>query len=153
MKKLLALALCVVIFGGTVYATATMENVQATLQKEVKVELNGKKLELKTTEKKSLYPISFENHIYLPIDAVADDLNLDVKWDEKTKIVKLDTKKPSVSAPAAPTQQQGKIKGNKKSKIYHLPNNVSYDKIKEENVVYFNTEEEAVKAGYRKAKK
>lgn len=47
---------------------------------------------------------------------------------------------------------QGQIIGNKKSLIYHLPGGAFYDKISEANRVYFNSEAEAQKAGYRKAK-
>lgn len=43
--------------------------------------------------------------------------------------------------------------GNRRSKIYRLPGNVGCGRIKEENRVYFDTEEEAIKAGYRRAKK
>ena len=45
-----------------------------------------------------------------------------------------------------------KIKGNKNSKIYHLPGCGSYDQISEKNIVWFKTEEEAQAAGYRKAR-
>lgn len=48
---------------------------------------------------------------------------------------------------------QGKIKGNKKSKIYHVPGGASYNKISVKNVVYFNSEEEAQAAGYRRAQR
>lgn len=47
---------------------------------------------------------------------------------------------------------QGKIIGNKNSKIYHTPGSASYNKISPENRVYFNTEADAQKAGYRKTK-
>ncbi len=46
----------------------------------------------------------------------------------------------------------GKVIGNKKSLIYHLPDGKFYNTILEENRVYFNSEEEAQKAGYRKSK-
>lgn len=46
----------------------------------------------------------------------------------------------------------GKIIGNKNSKIYHFPGSASYNKISPENRVYFDTEAEAEKAGYRKTK-
>lgn len=49
------------------------------------------------------------------------------------------------------SQNTGKIKGNKKTKVYHLPGGKSYDTIKEKNVIYFNNEKEAQEAGYRKA--
>lgn len=47
---------------------------------------------------------------------------------------------------------RGKIIGNVRSHIYHLPGQYGYDKVAEKNRAYFNTEEEAVKAGYRKAR-
>lgn len=47
---------------------------------------------------------------------------------------------------------QGKIKGNKNSKIYHVPGGRDYNKVSQKNVVFFNTEQEAQAAGYRRAK-
>lgn len=51
------------------------------------------------------------------------------------------------------TEVTTQIVGNKQSKIYHTLGQASYHQIKEENRVYFNSEEAAVRAGYRKAKK
>lgn len=61
---------------------------------------------------------------------------------------------PSPGNPATPgsTMETGKIIGNKNSKIYHLPGGASYEKISPANRAYFATEEDAQKAGYRKAK-
>lgn len=47
---------------------------------------------------------------------------------------------------------QGKIIGNKNSLIYHVPGGAFYDKISPTNRVYFDSEADAQKAGYRKAK-
>lgn len=55
-----------------------------------------------------------------------------------------------VSADIAKTE--GKIIGNKNSLIYHVMGGSSYDKISPENRVYFDSEADAQKAGYRKAK-
>lgn len=44
------------------------------------------------------------------------------------------------------------IKGNKNSKVYHLPEWDSYETVKEKNAVYFETEKEARDAGFRPAK-
>ncbi|OIN95708.1 MAG: hypothetical protein AUJ48_02700 [Deltaproteobacteria bacterium CG1_02_45_11] len=52
-----------------------------------------------------------------------------------------------------PSEKGRKIIGSKKSKIYHLPGQAYYEKVKEENRVYFDSEEGAIKAGYRKAKR
>ena len=58
------------------------------------------------------------------------------------------TTAPSVSsAPASPL-----IRGNRNSRIYHLPGCPGYTQSKPENVVTFATEQDALHAGYRKAK-
>lgn len=44
-----------------------------------------------------------------------------------------------------------KIKGNKKSKIYHLPGSKTYSQVSEKNAVYFETEQDAIDAGYKKS--
>ncbi|MDY6065815.1 MAG: thermonuclease family protein [Finegoldia sp.] len=50
------------------------------------------------------------------------------------------------------TNKQGKIKGNKNSKVYHMPDQKNYNSMSDDNVVYFDSEEEAIQNGYRKAK-
>lgn len=52
-----------------------------------------------------------------------------------------------------PSQNNGMIKGNVNSMIYHVPGGASYNKVAEHNAIYFNTEEEAQAAGYRRAKR
>jgi micrococcal nuclease len=48
--------------------------------------------------------------------------------------------------------QRGKVIGNIRSHIYHLPGQYGYDRVREKNRIYFPTEEEAQKAGFRKAR-
>lgn len=48
------------------------------------------------------------------------------------------------------TDQQGTIVGNSKTKVYHTPGQTGY-RMNSANAVYFNTEQEAQAAGYRKA--
>jgi endonuclease YncB( thermonuclease family) len=55
---------------------------------------------------------------------------------------------PSSSAAASAAE----VRGNKVSHIYHVPGCMDYDKIAQQNRVIFQTEAEAVAAGYRKAK-
>ena len=51
-------------------------------------------------------------------------------------------------------QSSGVIRGNSKSKIYHCPGQANYDDMKDsDNLVIFNSEQEAINAGYRKAKR
>ena len=58
----------------------------------------------------------------------------------------------SVSASQPTSVQSGDIHGNRRSMIYHLPTCPDYGRISPKNVVPFKSEEEASKAGYRKAK-
>lgn len=53
-----------------------------------------------------------------------------------------------------PLAQPGeKIIGNKRSKIYHLPGGAFYGKVDEESRVYFDSVEQAERAGYRRSKR
>lgn len=49
------------------------------------------------------------------------------------------------------TASSGQIVGNKNSHIYHVPGQRGYN-MNSSNAVYFNSEQEAIAAGYRKAK-
>ena len=55
------------------------------------------------------------------------------------------------ASPSGPIE--GRIIGNVHSKVYHLPGQEGYACASEKNRVYFSTEEEAIKAGYRRAKR
>lgn len=48
--------------------------------------------------------------------------------------------------------RRGRIVGNIRSHIYHLPDQSGHDKVREKNRVYFQTEEDAQRAGFRKAR-
>lgn len=46
------------------------------------------------------------------------------------------------------------VRGNKKSKIYHCPGQAAYEEMKDSpNLVIFHSEQDAINAGYRKAKR
>ncbi len=48
----------------------------------------------------------------------------------------------------------GEIRGNARSKIYHCPGQAAYEEMADSNnLVIFQTEQEAMDAGYRKAKR
>ena len=54
----------------------------------------------------------------------------------------------------APQDTEGKIRGNRRSKIYHCPGQAAYEDMADsDNLVIFDTEEEAQAAGYRRAKR
>lgn len=49
------------------------------------------------------------------------------------------------------TVADGAIRGNKNTMVYHLPGGRYYDKISPQNIVNFDSEEEAIKAGYTRS--
>ncbi|MDO4764940.1 MAG: stalk domain-containing protein [Eubacteriales bacterium] len=155
MKKIVVTFLVTIILTGTVYGTST---IQSVLRSDINVQINSKALSLKDGKGNQLYPISYNDTIYLPVRSIGENLNLDVKWDDKTKTINLVSKdktneKTAVKQADSKQAQSQKIKGNKKSKIYHLPNGQYYNRVSEKNAVYFDSVEDAVKAGYRPAER
>jgi len=55
------------------------------------------------------------------------------------------------SARAAPAVPAGAIIGNRRSRVYHVPGQPTYENVIPRNRVYFDTEEAARRAGYRRA--
>lgn len=52
------------------------------------------------------------------------------------------------------TEAHGEIRGNSRSKIYHCPGQAAYDEMEDSKyLVIFQSEQEAIEAGYRKAKR
>lgn len=69
---------------------------------------------------------------------------------DKKEVAKKENKAAQVESKEAIANN--KIQGNKNSKIYHVPGGKSYGKVSPQNSVWFDTEDDAVAAGYRKAK-
>ncbi|MFC6177174.1 hypothetical protein ACFQAV_09995 [Companilactobacillus huachuanensis] len=77
------------------------------------------------------------------------------EWVASNYLGKVTVKNATVTTPVKTPNvntSNGKIVGNSDSKIYHLPGQQNY-KINVKNVVYFNTEQDAINAGYQKSKK
>jgi len=64
--------------------------------------------------------------------------------------VSLKTEPPGKSVPA--TEQKGRVIGNRDSRRYHLPGTKYYDKVLAYHRVEFDSEKEAIEAGYHKAR-
>jgi endonuclease YncB( thermonuclease family) len=59
------------------------------------------------------------------------------------------TAKPASPTPGSSTA--GRLIGNRNSRVYHAPGCPGYDKVSEHNRVYFETEQAALAAGFRRA--
>src|SRR5262245_50652861 len=58
----------------------------------------------------------------------------------------------AASSPVDGSPSAGVVIGNKRSKVYHEPACLDYEKVSPQNRVTFQSREEAEQAGYRKAK-
>lgn len=110
------------------------------------------------------------NRTYLPLRVIAEAMGKPVSWDQATSTAivgtgyisgttagnssKVQVQKTVVKTPAPGAPQgKGHIRGNRMSRIYHLPGGASYDKIAPRNIVKFESEAQAQAAGYRRAKR
>lgn len=112
---------------------------------------------------------------FVPLSFVASNLDIPVQFDNTTKTVYIgdnitnneqapEQKDTSTTQPnntqegkekhiVTDSDKEGKwIKGNKNSKIYHLPGGAHYYQVSEHNIVWFETAADAEAAGYRQAK-
>ena len=72
-------------------------------------------------------------------------------WRDPNAIPPWDFRHPR-SEVASSAVSAGRIIGNRNSKIYHLPNCPDYSRVAERNRIYFDTPEEAERAGFRQAR-
>ena len=87
----------------------------------------------------------------LPASVFAQGVGGGTSASPSTTMPMSPTTKSAPVTTAATTMAPG-IHGNKKSHAYHLPDCPSYAKVSATNLVTFATEDEAVKAGFHKAK-
>ena len=117
---------------------------------------------------------------FLPLRVIAEAMGKQVSWDQATYTAIVGTGyRPEVSSnnsntaetivqkkPVSPIVQsnnktqaigvpqgKGHIRGNRNSRIYHLPQDASYNKISPRNIILFESEAQAQAAGYRRAKR
>ncbi|WP_052310057.1 stalk domain-containing protein [Paenibacillus senegalensis] len=72
--------------GWAVSASSLLETISAYLNKEVKLMLHGSPWE-PNIDGKTVYPITYEGTTYLPVRAVAEALNVSIRWEQATKTV------------------------------------------------------------------
>lgn len=103
-------------------------------------------------EKNTKYNEIFETIVYRPNEMIRNEVEKyennpeDTEYSSEERVVNT-----SINQSYVADTTQGVIKGNRRSKIYHMPGQKDYDNISVKNVVYFETEEDAINAGYRKA--
>lgn len=98
---------------------------------------------------------------YAPKDKLLESLEADARrskrglWVDKDPIPPWEFRKNGKSESAlpetVPVMSGTMIRGNKKSRVYHLPGCPSYGAVSEKNVVEFLSEDDAKRAGFRRA--
>ncbi|GAA0136982.1 hypothetical protein YSY43_38230 [Paenibacillus sp. YSY-4.3] len=94
MKKKLAIIVggAVLLFGGMslgAAASSQLQEIKAFLNGGIKVRVDGNIAELKDANGKAVLPITYNGTTYLPVRAVADVLNVPVKYDAEANEVLL----------------------------------------------------------------
>lgn len=78
------------LFSLVVSASAVYANVTKTLSyQDIKVTLNGERLDLRDANGKAVDPFIIDGTTYLPVRAVAESLGLVVVWDGSSKTVNM----------------------------------------------------------------
>lgn len=109
MKKIvISLFMCVLMVSSLVasYAEFTIS--------EIKVYLEGQKLELEDTNGQTVQPIVINGTTYLPVRSISESLGLNVEWEQSTKSIFLSKKTPSNETNTShPTETVSRTDGKK----------------------------------------
>lgn len=114
MKKFISIVLVLALIlslGVTAFA-AEDKNVTITYR-EIKILINGERINPKDATGASTEPFILDGSTFLPVRAVAGALGLEVGWDAETSTVYLD----SGAEPTLPTGTPAASNGNKKATI------------------------------------
>lgn len=63
----------------------------SVLKSSIPIYVNGKLVQLMDTNQNPVYPVSFNNSVYLPIRALATSLGLEITWDSMNEQVHINT--------------------------------------------------------------
>lgn len=72
-------------------ANLTYEKIQATLDYELKLQLNGAEFKPTETDGSRMYPILYKGRTYLPVAALGEALDVPIGWDGETRTVIIGT--------------------------------------------------------------
>lgn len=81
LKTCLLLCVICVLCTVTVFGNTTMQEIIAYLNYSINIVVDGEVKELKDAQGNRVYPISYNGTTYVPIRAVSNLLDVDVKWD------------------------------------------------------------------------
>lgn len=74
------------------FASGVLQQVSATIDKDIKITWNGSPFILTEPDGTKLYPIVYNNRTYLPVRYIAEKAEVKVGWDSTTRTVMLDNR-------------------------------------------------------------
>lgn len=86
-KTLIAVVLILCSFIGGVYAQDVVREITAMIRPDIKIYIEGKRIEMKDAQYNTVYPISYNNTTYVPIIAISDIFGKDIEWDNVTQTI------------------------------------------------------------------
>lgn len=131
--------------------------------RNISIVINGEKISPKDVAGNTVEPFIIDGTTYLPVRAISEALALYVQWDGNTNTVILSTKapvepgdnegqadnKPADTEPNdTPIKTSGTYVGSINSDKYHYPSCRYANKIEPESRIWFDSESEAIAAGY-----
>lgn len=86
---------------SSVAASGLSERVDAYVNKEIKVEMDGNVLVMQNADGSMIYPVIYNDRTYLPMRAIAQALGIQVNWDLDTMTVTLTEEANTTVVPGA----------------------------------------------------
>lgn len=125
MKKFIAGMICgaTLMLTTSVFADGAYDQITAYLDHSIKVEIDGKKVELANT------PVNYDGSTYLPVRELAGAVGLTVDWDEASRTAKLSsgvTHVPTASVQPKPAESGKPVKVDGINTV-EIDNNVYLD--------------------------
>lgn len=126
MKKIVSLfLLALIVLSAGALCFGKTEEVEVTINKQIKVTFNGDYQEFQNVNGVRVYPISYDGTTYLPIRSISSLFKSKIKWDGNTNSIYLGegeldtTSSKKVNAPSQGTSEKIKVNLNKDIKIYY----------------------------------
>lgn len=84
IKKTLICIVTLLLVASASYVAGRYQEKQGIVVENVELVVNEKAVQLKETDGSAIHPISYKGRMYLPVSAVAELVNYDMDWNEKT---------------------------------------------------------------------
>ncbi|QOX65698.1 hypothetical protein FRZ06_21270 [Anoxybacterium hadale] len=85
MKKILMWITVLMLTSTASFGVSRYREVQVLLVDDLRITVNGEEKQIRNMDGSTLSPISYQGRTYLPIRAVADLVNYEIRWDDASR--------------------------------------------------------------------